>query len=103
MKIFPPVALLALPLVLCAAPPADLVARRAQAERGDPAAQAELGAAYSTGAGVTVDKGQALEWFRRAAEQHNALAQYSLGVMFEHGDGVAKNRPEAARWYRLAR
>jgi TPR repeat protein len=43
--------------------------RRAEAERGDPGAQFELGVAYAKGEGVTKDSAEAAKWFLKSAEQ----------------------------------
>jgi TPR repeat protein len=75
---------------------------RLKAERGDATAQAQLGDAYDTGAGVKRDVAEAIKWYRRAAEQGNAEGQYSLGGKYDSGDGVAQDFAEALKWYRKA-
>ena len=52
---------------------------RLRAERGDAAAQVQLGDAYDTGTGVKRDVAEAIKWYRKAAEQGNAEGQNSLG------------------------
>jgi TPR repeat protein len=78
----------------------DLLRKRA--EQGVAEAQAELGARYQLGDGVTKDYAAAVMWYRKAAEQGHAAAQNSLGVLFQSGWGVAQDNTEAARWYRKA-
>ena len=51
---------------------ADLIKR---AQRGDPAAQSELGFIYATGEGVTQDYAEALHWILLAAEQIGAASR----------------------------
>src|SRR2546426_12816893 len=58
---------------------------RARAEQGLADAQYNLGAAYSTGAGVPEDSAQAVQWIRKAAEQGLADAQYNLGTRYYTG------------------
>lgn len=80
----------------------DLASLRADAERGDPWAQLNLGAAYDNGLSVAPDPAQAIHWYRRAAEQGLAQAQFNLGHSHAMGDGVAQNYPEAVHWLTLA-
>ena len=51
---------------------------RARADRGDAAAQFNLGFMYETGAGVPQDDREAVRWWRLAADQGNAEAQSAL-------------------------
>ena len=73
-----------------------------EAARGDPEAQAQLGARYLAGVGLPRDYVEALKWFDRAADQGVESAQAMLGVMYDQGLGVTQNNAEAAKWYRLA-
>ena len=90
----------------CGEIPADVTAgirlTREAAEKGDPMAQANLGACCARGLGVEQDYGAAMQWYRKAAEQGLPEGQYGVGVMYELGDGVPMDREEARRWYRLA-
>ena len=54
------------------------------------------------GHGVPQDKGEAVEYFRRAAEQGNATAQNNLGGMYLNGCGVPQDDDEAANCFRCA-
>ncbi len=60
-----------------------------RAEKGDPAAQAELGFLCEVGIDTPVDRAEAVRWYRKAAEQGNARAQLNLrqiaafGFMYE--------------------
>src|SRR5574340_925406 len=65
-------------------------ALRAEAERGDPWAQLNLGAAYDNGIGISPDPAQAIVWYRRAAEQGLAQAQFNLGHSHATGNGVTQ-------------
>ena len=51
---------------------------RARADRGDAAAQINLGFMYETGAGVPQDEREAVRWYRLAADQGLAEAQSAL-------------------------
>ena len=75
---------------------------RERAERGDAAAQADLGRRYYAGEGVVQDDAEAARWTRLAAEQGHAPAQYSLGLLYYRGRGVTGDDTAAARWYRAA-
>ncbi len=70
------------------------------AERGNVQAQYKLGLMYNNGEGVRQDFREAVMWFSRAAVQGYAPAQTSLGVKYEHGQGVKRSNREAVRWYR---
>lgn len=51
---------------------------RAQAERGDPGAEAELGHLYYHGLGVAADYSQAVTWFRKAADKASFIPRISF-------------------------
>lgn len=76
----------------------------ASAEKGDAAAQVELGILYYNGMANSPrpDYAEALKWFQRAADQGNAGAQDRIGLMYYSGKGVPQDFAEAARWYQLA-
>lgn len=61
------------------------------AERGDPAAQAQLGELYQQGHGVPKNTTKAFDLYKRSAEQGHAPAMYALGVMYETGQAPAPN------------
>ena len=75
---------------------------RARANRGDLKAQAELGARYARGAGVTVDLPRAISLFERAAGKNDANAQYYLGTAYAAGAGVKQDVAQAARLFAKA-
>jgi tetratricopeptide (TPR) repeat protein len=63
-----------------------------------PRFQAQLGWAFYK----ADQKGQAVEWFRKAAEHGNALGQLWLGQMYYFGIGLPKDSTQAAKWFRTA-
>lgn len=75
---------------------------RAAAEKGDAAAQTQLGLRYRKGQGVPADNDKAVEWYRKAAEQQHADAQAYLGFMYMTGRGVKKDDAEALKWSKLS-
>lgn len=75
---------------------------REKAERGEAAAQYELGEYYYEGRVVAQDYGEAYRWFCQAAEQRHAKAQANAGMMCFLGRGVERNLGQAHRWLRLA-
>ena len=90
----------------CGSIPADVKEgvrlTREAAEKGDPMAQANLGACCAMGVGVEQDYAAAMQWYRKAAEQGSPQGQYGVGVMYEFGEGVPRDLDEARRWYQLA-
>ena len=75
---------------------------KARAEKGEAAAQSELGLMYDLGQGVAPDRAAAVKWLRQAAEQGQAGAQLLLGVHYQNGDGVRQDHVEAVKWLRQA-
>jgi TPR repeat protein len=76
----------------------------ASAEKGDAAAQVELGILYYDGRTDShrPDYAEALKWFQLAAGQGNAKAQDRIGMMYYAGRGVPQDFAQAAHWYELA-
>jgi TPR repeat protein len=72
------------------------------ADKGNPAAQYQVGTLYAEGRGVAQNDATAAQWFQRAADQGDAAAQYNLAVSFAYGLGVAKDDAAAAKWFRRA-
>jgi TPR repeat protein len=72
------------------------------AERGDAAAQYNLGVMYDRGEGVAHDPKQAVAWYRKAAEQGHASAQYLMGIMYDIGKEVAQDPKQAVSWWQKA-
>jgi hypothetical protein len=83
-------------------PATDLAALRKLAEKGDPAAQFQLGARYATGEEVAQDYTEAVRWFTMAAEQGHILAQATLGAYYWAGRGVPQDLTKAYYWSVLA-
>jgi uncharacterized protein len=72
------------------------------AEKGDAAAQYNLGTLFAEGKGVEHDDAKAFVWFHRAADQGNAAAQYNVGASYAEGAGVEKSDVNAAKWFHRA-
>jgi len=81
-----------------AGPLADTVAA---ANRGDPAAQNQLGVKYAQGEnGLPRDDVKAVEWYRKAANQGLAKAETNLGDMYFFGrGGLQQSYLDALSWY----
>jgi TPR repeat protein len=60
------------------------------------------GVRYERGSGVTMDYGQAIDWYRKAAEAGYPPAEFALGRMTETGHGVVRDEKAATDWYRRA-
>jgi len=73
---------------------------RKMAQKGDVAAQYNLGALYSAGEGTDASQEQAHKWFLLSAQAGNAAAQYEVAKNYEFGRGVDTSMPEAINWLR---
>ena len=76
---------------------------RVAAEKGDPAAQYELGAVYQQGRDVPKDYAQAAEWYSKAAAAGHAAATARLGELYEYGAGVERDVSKAVEWIQSRR
>jgi TPR repeat protein len=74
----------------------------AKAEKGDAAAQYEVGVRYRDGDGMMENPAAALEWFRKSATQGNTQAMKAVGDCYYSGIGVTADNTEALRWYEQA-
>jgi TPR repeat protein len=72
------------------------------AEKGNAAAQFNLGVKYRKGEGVIQDFKESVKWYRKAAEQGDADAQNSLGVKYAEGRGVIQDYIRAHMWMNIA-
>jgi uncharacterized protein len=73
----------------------------ALAEKGDAAAQNNLGIMYEKGlGGVKPDYSEAMKWYRLAEEQGNTSALYNIGQMYDKGIGLLPDHAEAVKWFR---
>lgn len=63
---------------------------RARAEKGDKAAQYDLGSRYSQGLGVDKNPAEAMKWLLMAAGQNYPLAQSDVAVLLINADRVAE-------------
>ena len=75
---------------------------REAAEKGDTAAQFEMGRVYQQGSGVPKDYAQAADWYAKAAAAGHAAAEDRLGELYEFGLGVEKDVSKAVALYRKA-
>lgn len=84
------------------AQPSLIPALERLAKAGNAEAMYHLGMAYHTGAGVTQDRTQALDLFRRAAALGDPLASYKLGCYFDgQGEGLVADDAAQALKYKL--
>jgi TPR repeat protein len=73
------------------------------ANKGDAAAQLDLGEMYQLGLGVTKDPKQAVAWYTKSAAQGNVLAELNLGSAYAAGAGVTRDDARAlALWQKAA-
>jgi len=71
----------------------------AEANKGNPKAQANLAFEYSTGKYVEKDYGKAYALYLKAANSGHSEAYANIGLMHEQGRGVSKNCEQAALWF----
>jgi localization factor PodJL len=81
---------------------AQIASIKQLAEKGDAAAQFDMGARFLEGRGVARDQAAAMGWFEKAAAQGSAPAQYRLGAIYEKGVGVPRDAKKAAEYYEKA-
>eukprot|EP00746_Dinoflagellata_sp_MGD_P007758 gnl/MRDRNA2_/MRDRNA2_115430_c0_seq1.p1 gnl/MRDRNA2_/MRDRNA2_115430_c0~~gnl/MRDRNA2_/MRDRNA2_115430_c0_seq1.p1 ORF type:complete len:724 (-),score=163.84 gnl/MRDRNA2_/MRDRNA2_115430_c0_seq1:99-2270(-) len=72
------------------------------AKKGDAEGMRRLGRAYEEGIGITPDKQQAIEYYKRAASSGDMLAQRYLAGIFAAGAGVPRDFNAAATWAQKA-
>lgn len=72
------------------------------AEKGNAAAQINLGNLYMKGLGVDQNYSLAFSWYQKAADQGEHIAQTKLGLLYYFGLGVGKDPIEASRWFEKA-
>ena len=69
------------------------------AERGDVAAQLNLGVLFEKGLGVAQNYAEAARWYMKAAIEGDQQAQYNVAVMYEKGTGLPLDHDKARYWY----
>jgi TPR repeat protein len=72
------------------------------AERGDPAAQFQMGILYLSGWGLEKNYAEALKWLQMAANNENKDAQYMLGNLYYRGQGVSVDFNQSFFWRKKA-
>ena len=80
----------------------DLKAVLALAEKGDAAAQFDLGMRSREGMQTVQDYGTAQKWLEKSAVQGHPMASYHLGGLYFYGQGVAKDRKRAVSFWKIA-
>jgi TPR repeat protein len=71
-------------------------------DEGETSALNNLGYLLFQGLGGPVDKGRAIELWRRAATAGHSESQWHLGHAYESGAGVEQSYVEAYAWYRCS-
>ena len=72
------------------------------ADKGNAAAQVNVGNLYMKGLGVEQNYHLAQHWYLKAANQGERMAQTKLGILYFYGLGIPKNPAEAAAWFQKA-
>lgn len=72
------------------------------AKAGDPVAEANLGAIYHYGLGISANFAKAAQYYHAAALQGNLDAQLGLGVLYTMGKGVPPSFVIARMWLSIA-
>ena len=73
-----------------------------KAQKGDVAAQTELGEMYLHGNGVKVDYKKSMEWSKKAVEKGSYRAMTNMGVLYLEGFGVEKDYKKAYNFFSKA-
>ena len=71
------------------------------AEKGDAAAQCQMGLFYMNGLGVDRNEDKAVEWLKKAAAKNHAQAQYNLGIYYAKFSDREAVR-QAVKWLKEA-
>jgi len=74
----------------------------AYANKGNAAAQNNLGSMYQYGDGVSLDYKESIKWYKKSAEQGLPMAKVNLGYMYDGGLGVTVNKEKAISLYQEA-
>jgi TPR repeat protein len=72
------------------------------ADRGNQAAQLNVGLAYAFGQGTRIDREKARQLLRASLGDKASEMYLWVAKSFESGDQVAKSPEEATAWYRIA-
>lgn len=72
------------------------------ADRGNAAAQYNVGIIYFDGKGVPRDVKKAFKWLRIASHQKHKKAQNKLAAMYASGIGIDQDYVKAFQWYQKA-
>jgi len=72
------------------------------AERGNVAAQFDLGLMFAQGNGVVKNERLAFKYFHKAARKNHTEAKFYMGLSFAQGRGVKKQSQLARYWFKLA-
>ncbi len=72
------------------------------AKAGDAVAEANLGAIYYYGLGISANFAKAAQYYHAAALKGNLDAQLGLGVIYTTGQGVPPSFPLARMWLSIA-
>jgi TonB family protein len=75
---------------------------RKAAEKGNGAAENNIGWLYEKGWGVNQDYAEAIRWFAKGANHNDPYAQNNLGRLYFEGNAVKQDYAEAMKWYRKA-
>ncbi|MCP5176175.1 MAG: sel1 repeat family protein [Moraxellaceae bacterium] len=74
----------------------------ASAQKGDIAAQSQIGDWYLRGIGVAVNNEEAFKWIYKAHQQDNWYAHYQMGYLYESGIVVEKDLQKALELYQAS-
>ncbi|WP_067269437.1 tetratricopeptide repeat protein [Mitsuaria sp. 7] len=77
---------------------ASLETVKTSAERGDAAAQNELGRRAGLGLGMPRNAASSLDWYRKSADQAFCAAEANVAFMYLAGEGTQKDAGAARDW-----
>ncbi len=85
-----------------ATPEAAFAHYQSAATRGDTQAMIEVGKAYLSGKGTTVDMEQSFQWFQKAADKGSSQGMVMVAESYRLGRGITADNAQSFAWYEKA-
>ncbi len=69
------------------------------AQKGNAAAECDVGLMYASGNGLAEDRNEAVKWFLASAQQGQLGCQTNIGIAYATGIGIQKDYVKAYMWF----